>query len=231
MVLSRRSTRSSDLVTAKSSTTNLTKKTSNTTVATRVSKRAASPDAAAPARLKRTRTDPDVDLEPAATTLRRSRSTTRKAATTSTTIATTARAKLSRTKTAPAIPISKAVEKLARKPKAKSRSRAHVPATAATANEEEPEPKPKTKSKPKPKEPVEPKPQRPYFNPLPKAPEHVRPAAQAFVWGAGNFGQFGMGPDRLGEYDKPTRNKWVQEQIEDGVFGVEGAGIESIAAG
>jgi hypothetical protein len=119
----------------------------------------------------------------------------------------------------------------ANKPKAKSRSRARVPAAAGTADEEEPEPKPKTKSKSKPKEPVEPKPQRPYFNPLPKAPKPVRPAAQAFVWGAGNFGQFGMGPDRLGEYDKPTRNKWVQEQIEDGVFGVEGAGIESIAAG
>lgn len=31
------------------------------------------------------------------------------------------------------------------------------------------------------------------FNPLPIAPEHIRPAPQVFVWGAGNFGQFGMG--------------------------------------
>lgn len=40
-----------------------------------------------------------------------------------------------------------------------------------------------------------------------------------------------MGPDVLDEQTKPKRNIWVEEQIEDGTFGVEGAGIESIAAG
>jgi hypothetical protein len=30
----------------------------------------------------------------------------------------------------------------------------------------------------------------PYFNPLPKAPEHGRPALQLFGWGAGNFGRY-----------------------------------------
>jgi len=52
-----------------------------------------------------------------------------------------------------------------------------------------------------------------------------------FSWGAGNFGQFGMGPDVLGELTKPRRNPWVEEQTEKGTFGGEGAGIESIAAG
>jgi hypothetical protein len=44
-------------------------------------------------------------------------------------------------------------------------------------------------------------------------------------------GQFGMGPDQLGEISKPRRNPWVDEQIEDGTFGGEGAGLEAIAAG
>jgi hypothetical protein len=52
-----------------------------------------------------------------------------------------------------------------------------------------------------------------------------------FVWGAGNFGQFGMGTAFLGDYDKPTRNKLVEEKITQGTFGGEGAGIESVASG
>jgi hypothetical protein len=52
-----------------------------------------------------------------------------------------------------------------------------------------------------------------------------------FVWGAGNFGQFGMGTAFLGDYDKPTRNKLVEEKIAQGAFGGEGAGIESVASG
>ncbi|KAG6817838.1 hypothetical protein H0H87_001670 [Tephrocybe sp. NHM501043] len=72
---------------------------------------------------------------------------------------------------------------------------------------------------------------RPYFNPLPVPPEAERPGLQLFVWGAGNFGQFGMGPDDLGEHDKPKRNLWVEEQIREGTFGGEGAGIESVQGG
>ena len=68
-------------------------------------------------------------------------------------------------------------------------------------------------------------------NPLPTPPEHVRPANQLFVWGAGNFGQFGMGPAHLGEFDKPKKNTWIEKKIEEGAFGGEEAGIESIAAG
>lgn len=52
-----------------------------------------------------------------------------------------------------------------------------------------------------------------------------------FAWGTGNFGQIGMGPDVLDELSKPRRNPWVEEQIEKGTFGGEGAGLESVAAG
>ncbi|KAH8094886.1 RCC1/BLIP-II [Cristinia sonorae] len=70
-----------------------------------------------------------------------------------------------------------------------------------------------------------------HHNPLPTAPEHVRPAPLLFVWGAGNFGQFGMGPDALGDFEKPRRNPWVEKAIKEGRFGEEGAGFETIAAG
>ena len=68
-------------------------------------------------------------------------------------------------------------------------------------------------------------------NPLPTPAEHTRPANQLFVWGAGNFGQFGMGPEHLNEFDKPKKNTWIEKKMEEGIFGGEGAGIEAIAAG
>ncbi|KAF8730311.1 hypothetical protein AX14_005655 [Amanita brunnescens Koide BX004] len=71
----------------------------------------------------------------------------------------------------------------------------------------------------------------PYFNPLPTPPQKSRPPLQLFVWGAGNFGQFGMGPDELGEKDKMSRNTWIEDQISDGTFGEPGAGLETVAAG
>lgn len=73
--------------------------------------------------------------------------------------------------------------------------------------------------------------QKPYFNPIPTAPDHTRPAPQIFAWGAGNFGQFGMGTSFLGEFGKPKKSGWVEEQIEDGTFGGNGAGLEAVAAG
>ena len=73
---------------------------------------------------------------------------------------------------------------------------------------------------------------KPYFNPLPTIPEPRRPGLLLFVWGAGNFGQFGMGDDQLGELHKPTRNKWMEQGVGEGRFGpTEGAGLESVAAG
>lgn len=70
-----------------------------------------------------------------------------------------------------------------------------------------------------------------YFNPLPTPPAPVRPAPLLFVWGAGNDGQFGMGPDAVGQYEKPQRNTLVEKMIADGKFGKKGAGIERLAAG
>ncbi|KAF7332282.1 hypothetical protein MKEN_00109400 [Mycena kentingensis (nom. inval.)] len=71
----------------------------------------------------------------------------------------------------------------------------------------------------------------PYFNPLPAPPPKTRPSLQVFAWGAGNFGQFGMGPKVLGELDKPKKHTWCEEQIEEGTFGEDNAGIETLAAG
>jgi len=73
---------------------------------------------------------------------------------------------------------------------------------------------------------------KPYFIPLPVTPEARRPGLLLFAWGAGNFGQFGMGEDQLGELHKPARNKWVEQGIAEGRFGpTDMAGLESIAAG
>lgn len=72
---------------------------------------------------------------------------------------------------------------------------------------------------------------KPALNPIPQPPEHTRPANQIFVWGAGNFGQFGMGPDHLGEFEKPKKNPWIEKKMGEGAFGDDEAGIEAIAAG
>lgn len=71
----------------------------------------------------------------------------------------------------------------------------------------------------------------PSLNPLPIPPDHSRPPRQLFVWGVGGMGQLGMGPDLLDDVVKPKLHKWCQEAIEEGRFGDEGAGIESITAG
>jgi regulator of chromosome condensation len=72
----------------------------------------------------------------------------------------------------------------------------------------------------------------PPINAIPEFPAKMVPPAQIFVWGTGNFGQFGMGPSYLDELSKPTRNTWVEEKIAQGVFGPEpGAGIVEVAAG
>ncbi|KAF8165485.1 regulator of chromosome condensation 1/beta-lactamase-inhibitor protein II [Crassisporium funariophilum] len=72
---------------------------------------------------------------------------------------------------------------------------------------------------------------KPYFNPLPTPPQKQRPGLLPFAWGTGNFGQFGMGPGMLDEIPKPRRNAWFEEQMEEGLFGEEGAGMEFVASG
>ena len=83
----------------------------------------------------------------------------------------------------------------------------------------------------KPRAKLSPVPEKPYFNPLQTSPMNARPGLQLFAWGAGNFGQFGMGPDVLGELDKPKKNTWVEQHMQEGTFGEAGAGLEAIAAG
>ena len=76
---------------------------------------------------------------------------------------------------------------------------------------------------------------KPYYNPLPVAPEVVRPAPRLFFWGSGEFGQFGVGEEkRLTEAEvlEPDRNEWVIQGMSQGRFGQnEGAGLTSVAAG
>jgi regulator of chromosome condensation len=72
----------------------------------------------------------------------------------------------------------------------------------------------------------------PPINAVPEFPAKMDPPAQIFVWGTGNFGQFGMGPSFLDELSKPTRNTWVEERITQGVFGPgPGSGIVGVVAG
>jgi regulator of chromosome condensation len=70
------------------------------------------------------------------------------------------------------------------------------------------------------------------INAVPEFPAKMVPPAQIFVWGTGNFGQFGMGPSFLDELSKPTRNTWVEEKITQGIFGSgPGSGIVGVVAG
>jgi regulator of chromosome condensation len=72
----------------------------------------------------------------------------------------------------------------------------------------------------------------PPINAVPEFPAKMVPPAQIFVWGTGNFGQFGMGPSFLDELSKPTRNTWVEEKITQGAFGSgPGSGIVGVVAG
>ncbi|KAL0573115.1 hypothetical protein V5O48_008837 [Marasmius crinis-equi] len=113
------------------------------------------------------------------------------------------------------IPTSKhAATKPAPQPVKRSRSRTKL----APIGEGAPAPAPHVQAKP-------------YLNPLPSPPEKTRPGLQLFVWGAGNFGQFGLGPDLLDELDKPKKHTWAEQQMVAGTFGEEGAGLETVAAG
>ncbi|KZT39640.1 RCC1/BLIP-II protein [Sistotremastrum suecicum HHB10207 ss-3] len=99
---------------------------------------------------------------------------------------------------------------------------------------DEPPPKKRVRKSAEPAEPLkQPTPYLPpkAMNALPIPPNHTRPGAQLFVWGAGNFGQFGMGHQHLGEFEKPKKNTWMEMGMQESKFGGEGAGIEAVAAG
>ncbi|KAJ7094518.1 regulator of chromosome condensation 1/beta-lactamase-inhibitor protein II [Mycena belliarum] len=156
----------------------------------------------------------------------------------------------SRAPVSKAAPVAKAANsKAAAKPASKAKPAAKTSKKRAASTERSPSPPPKrtknqTTENVNPAVPARPVkkaktaktatvvPQsKPYFNPLPTPPEKKRPGLQVFSWGAGNFGQFGMGPDLLGELDKPKKHAWAEEQMEEGTFGDDNAGIEFVAAG
>ncbi|KDQ64404.1 hypothetical protein JAAARDRAFT_145054 [Jaapia argillacea MUCL 33604] len=116
------------------------------------------------------------------------------------------------------------------RPKSSARTPSGAKKVPAAPSALKPQSKAKTTKKPLLAPKVVPQ-QKPYFNPLPTAPEHIRPPCQLFGWGAGNFGQLGMGADLLDEYPKPKKNVWMEKKIQEGVFGEDGAGLEAIAAG
>jgi len=76
-----------------------------------------------------------------------------------------------------------------------------------------------------------PKERPPSLNPLAKPAERLRPARQLFVYGNGDFGQLGLGPDSTTELFKPKLHEWCAEAMASGKFGEVGAGIEAVAAG
>lgn len=69
------------------------------------------------------------------------------------------------------------------------------------------------------------------INVVPQHAPHLRPARQLFIFGNGNFGQFGLGTDTLGEIARPRLHAWFESAVQSGVLGGDGAGIEQAYAG
>ena len=120
----------------------------------------------------------------------------------------------------------------AEKPAPKAAPNGKVPSKAAASKAKAPASE-KSKSKPaeKSKAPTAPRvrkvPQE--INPLPRKPQHFRPPLHLFTWGSGEMSQLGM--DYNLEINKPRKNAFVASHIEEGTFGGDEAGLESIAAG
>ncbi|EIW68398.1 hypothetical protein TREMEDRAFT_32149 [Tremella mesenterica DSM 1558] len=60
------------------------------------------------------------------------------------------------------------------------------------------------------------------------------PHKALFIFGTGDMGQFGLGPDELDEISRPKLHTWFEEQIEDGHLarsGSSGGGLETVACG
>ncbi|ORY29674.1 regulator of chromosome condensation 1/beta-lactamase-inhibitor protein II [Naematelia encephala] len=69
-------------------------------------------------------------------------------------------------------------------------------------------------------------------NPIPQPPPSNGPPGTVFVWGTGDNGQNGLGPDELDEIPRPRLQTWLDEQQKEGKLGRDGkGGIETLACG
>jgi regulator of chromosome condensation len=89
----------------------------------------------------------------------------------------------------------------------------------------------KTEATPKPKTPRVLKPKPPPFNALPTIHSPRLYPIHAFVFGNGDAGQFGLGPDVVDEIGRPKHHSWIKEAIDEGKFGEKGSGFEVLVAG
>ena len=69
------------------------------------------------------------------------------------------------------------------------------------------------------------------INALPQPASHPRPARLCFVFGTGDFGQFGLGTETLGEISRPRLHAWFEAAAKADILGSKGAGVEKICAG
>ena len=69
------------------------------------------------------------------------------------------------------------------------------------------------------------------INLLQQPASHPRPPRLCFVFGTGDFGQFGLGTETLGEISRPRLHAWFETAAKGDILGTEGAGVEKICAG
>ena len=69
------------------------------------------------------------------------------------------------------------------------------------------------------------------INTLQQPAPHPRPPRLCFVFGTGDFGQFGLGTETLGEISRPRLHAWFETASKGDTLGSEGAGVEKICAG
>lgn len=69
------------------------------------------------------------------------------------------------------------------------------------------------------------------INAIPESASHPRPCRLVFVFGQGEFGQFGLGTETLDEIPRPRLHAWFETAAKNNTLGSEGAGLEMICAG